>query len=291
MWRVLISAAALVGLAAAVAAQEPPQHKISPAEGASPAKQFEGIEQEFTQAQQAFSKAYGEANTDEERQKVVAEKYPQPRTFAPRMLELAQQHADDPAAVDALAWIVTRVRTGNEADNALSILGEKHTDSEKIGPVCQSLVHSSSPAAEKLLRAVLEKNPHHEAQGQASYALAKVLGQQSALAGYYESKPAELGNLERRFGKEYADRILKAGKENLAAESEQLFERVVETCDDIKSYRGSLADAAKGDLFEIRNLAIGRVAPDIEGDDMDGQRLKLSDYRGKVVVLDFWGNW
>ena len=39
------------------------------------------------------------------------------------------------------------------------------------------------------------------------------------------------------------------------------------------------------------DLAIGKVAPDIEGDDLDGKKFKLSDYRGKVVVLDFWGNW
>jgi len=32
-------------------------------------------------------------------------------------------------------------------------------------------------------------------------------------------------------------------------------------------------------------------APDIEGEDGDGRPLKLSDYRGKVVLLDFWGDW
>ena len=37
--------------------------------------------------------------------------------------------------------------------------------------------------------------------------------------------------------------------------------------------------------------AVGRMAPEIEGQDLDGVRFKLSDYRGKVVVLDFWGNW
>jgi hypothetical protein len=36
---------------------------------------------------------------------------------------------------------------------------------------------------------------------------------------------------------------------------------------------------------------IGNLAPEIEGEDIDGQRFKLSDYRGKVVVLDFWGHW
>lgn len=39
------------------------------------------------------------------------------------------------------------------------------------------------------------------------------------------------------------------------------------------------------------DLEIGKLAPDIEGEDIDGQKFKLSDYRGKVVVLDFWGNW
>jgi peroxiredoxin len=33
------------------------------------------------------------------------------------------------------------------------------------------------------------------------------------------------------------------------------------------------------------------VAPDIESEDLDGVKFKLSDYRGKVVVLDFWGDW
>lgn len=35
--------------------------------------------------------------------------------------------------------------------------------------------------------------------------------------------------------------------------------------------------------------AIGTLAPEIEGVDLDGQAFKLSDYRGKVVLLDFWG--
>lgn len=38
-------------------------------------------------------------------------------------------------------------------------------------------------------------------------------------------------------------------------------------------------------------LEIGKVAPDIEGVDIDGVRFNLSDYRGKVVVIDFWGDW
>lgn len=37
--------------------------------------------------------------------------------------------------------------------------------------------------------------------------------------------------------------------------------------------------------------AIGELAPEIEGVDLDGVAFKLSDYRGKVVMLDFYGDW
>jgi hypothetical protein len=50
-------------------------------------------------------------------------------------------------------------------------------------------------------------------------------------------------------------------------------------------------EKAKGELFEMHNLAVGKVAPEIKGKDVDGKAFKLSDYRGKVVVLDFWGDW
>jgi len=40
-----------------------------------------------------------------------------------------------------------------------------------------------------------------------------------------------------------------------------------------------------------RKLAIGSPAPDITGPDPDGKEHSLSDYRGKVVLIDFWAGW
>jgi hypothetical protein len=51
------------------------------------------------------------------------------------------------------------------------------------------------------------------------------------------------------------------------------------------------AKDAQGSLFDIDHLQVGMVAPDVESTDQDGQGFKLSDYRGKVVLLDFWGFW
>jgi peroxiredoxin len=42
---------------------------------------------------------------------------------------------------------------------------------------------------------------------------------------------------------------------------------------------------------QVRTRLIGMVAPDIVGKDYDGVTFKLSDYRGKVVVLAFSGEW
>jgi hypothetical protein len=35
----------------------------------------------------------------------------------------------------------------------------------------------------------------------------------------------------------------------------------------------------------------GKMAPEIKGKDVNGKPMKLSDFRGKVVVLDFFGDW
>ena len=55
--------------------------------------------------------------------------------------------------------------------------------------------------------------------------------------------------------------------------------------------RKTLGQEAEARLDEMFNLGVGKPAPEIEGVDIDGKPLKLSDYKGKVVVLVFWGSW
>ena len=55
--------------------------------------------------------------------------------------------------------------------------------------------------------------------------------------------------------------------------------------------RPTLGQAAEARLDNWHNLAEGKAAPEIEGVDVEGNPLKLSDYRGKVVALVFWGTW
>jgi peroxiredoxin len=50
---------------------------------------------------------------------------------------------------------------------------------------------------------------------------------------------------------------------------------------------------ALGDLVleVVKRLKVGDLAPDFEVATIDGQPLKLSDFRGKYVLLDFWATW
>ncbi|MCX8239877.1 MAG: hypothetical protein OSB05_13740 [Akkermansiaceae bacterium] len=44
-------------------------------------------------------------------------------------------------------------------------------------------------------------------------------------------------------------------------------------------------------LFKVTHLVVGCEAPEIAGVDHDGDKFRLSEYRGKVVLLPFWGFW
>jgi len=48
---------------------------------------------------------------------------------------------------------------------------------------------------------------------------------------------------------------------------------------------------AKALIALKKSLVAGKKAPDIEGQDAEGSKFRLSDYRGKVVLLTFSANW
>jgi hypothetical protein len=48
---------------------------------------------------------------------------------------------------------------------------------------------------------------------------------------------------------------------------------------------------AKGYLKNAQLLTVGNQAPEFTGSDADGNTIRLSDYRGKVTFIVFWGFW
>ena len=111
------------------------------------------------------------------------------------------------------------------------------------------------------LRTLAKKSPDHKTQGTATFSLYQML-------------------LETR-----------KPDEKLQKELSQLHSTLLSDYPDVKDRRGNTVAARVAKLDFAKKLAIGQPAPDISGSDLDGVEFKLSDYRGKVVLLSFWGDW
>ncbi len=55
--------------------------------------------------------------------------------------------------------------------------------------------------------------------------------------------------------------------------------------------KGVPAAMARQSITRLQKLRVGLEAPPIDANDVNGKPMKLTDYRGKVVVIDFWASW
>ena len=91
------------------------------------------------------------------------------------------------------------------------------------------------------------------------------------------------------FGKDTLAQLRRMDRARVGKEIESLLEKSADKYGDVKiPFAETIAEKAKAELFEFRYLSVGKEAPDIKGEDQDGKNFKLSDYRGKVVLIDFW---
>ncbi len=60
---------------------------------------------------------------------------------------------------------------------------------------------------------------------------------------------------------------------------------------DIGRLNAGYQDPVERSSFMVRALGVGKTAPETSGTDLDGRAFKLSDFRGKVVVLTFSADW
>lgn len=272
-------------------AQTPPA-TVAPAQ--SRAERLAAIETEFQAAQAAYWKLFEGAKTDEQAQRIATEhagEAPDARRWAERVWALVEEQPADDVACSALAWILENLRDDAHLEKALTTLVAHHLQDPKLGQICSGLVYDWRPATRSFLTAVLEKCSLRAVQGIACYALAKRVLADAEMAQRLRDDPNEAEGLEGHLGADAVAELRALDPQKSRATSERLFERVISEFGDVESGRRKLADAAQDDLFELRHLSIGCVAPEIEGNDLDGVAFKLSDYRGKLVVLDFWGNW
>jgi hypothetical protein len=398
MGRIVASILVLVvGTSVAVAEDQRP---------ATPEQQYRALLKEYNDAFDRYAKAFGEAQTPEDRQKAVREKYPSPSPWAAKVLDLVERNPEEPFAEDALIWVVTSeyrlspfrpwyehtpryemiwimtrggrrfgVPTKEERDiraRAVDLLLRDHVASAKLGRVLEVLGSGHDREGAALLRAVRDKNPDKEVRAEAAVALALRTQARAAIVKQVRGDPQLAKSVEQDYGKDHVEELRNAdparleaeaeklyaeltdrylpdmeppsvallcqrlhyttdsepllrvlytrgkrdevrgvaclvlaqvllhGAERLAAgdakaadkmcrESERLFEEAAEKYADVKTaFDGPVGRKAKSELFDLRHLSVGKAAPEVTGVDQDGKPFKLSDYKGQVVLLDFW---
>jgi hypothetical protein len=233
--------------------------------------------------------AYLRKGNSQEILEQILEKNPKPGVKAKAALALVQRVQDDInlsryAREDEEAGKQLEKAFGKEAFERLRKLDPKKLEEDadrryevlkgylpgmtkqEMTDLFQTLRYSArGEASQKFLRSVMDTVKEKEFQGLACFTLAQVIKRSTE-------------NLKEQ-----------AAIEKRNAEAEKLFELAAEKYGDIAlQFEGTIGKKAKAELFELRNLAVGKPAPDVAGVDQDGKAFKLADYKGKVVLLDFW---
>lgn len=237
--------------------------------------------------------------SDEERMKFIGRAYKHRYAVAQKFLELAEKYPNDPIALDALTqavwqvngtpWPVELVGEDTARAKAFEQIQRDHIRSDKLGPLCQRVSYGFCKEYETFLSAVLAKNPYPEVQATACLTLGHYLHGRLLRVDLCKEQPELAREFAGQFGKEYLAELQRQDREPAMRAIEALFEQAAAKYGDVKLPGGETAgERARLELFALRHLSVGKEAPDIEGEDQDGKRFKLSDYRGKVVLLDFW---
>jgi hypothetical protein len=280
--------------------EDPPR---SPAErNQAPAERYQELVKEYSLASAEFRKAA----SDDERNRAVERL----STFPARFVDLAAEDFGDPAAVSALveavralnavdsltqtAWEMNTqsfpaVRRDDAAARAAQLLLRDHLRSEKIALICERMTYGIRKEYDAFLRAVLKANPHRDVRGIACLALARLLASRAHKLGLVADRPELAARYSDLLGRDEFAALEREGRARILKDVEALLEEAAAEFADVKlPYGGTVGENARRELTEIRDLAVGREAPDIEGMDQDGVAFKLRDYRGQVVLLDFW---
>jgi len=248
----------------------------------------------------SLKKGYDSANQAWEA-KLAAEKDPAARAalqaqapkaeWLPRFKDFVAADATDEQAFEALEWLV---RNAEGAERAWSFerIEAHHLARPGLERTLAGLAPDRAPRTRTYLQTVLAKGGTELARGHACFTLAQQSQGYGAAARRYASfTEEERARWKKSVGEDFVALIESRPAAEFEAEAEQLFARCVKEFGTLDLRGEPLAKRAEAYLFELQNLSIGKLAPEIEAQDLSGVTFKLSDYRGKVVVLDFWGHW
>jgi thiol-disulfide isomerase/thioredoxin len=258
----LATFASLLTCATLLAADEPKAKtdtgETPSAEGSALAEEVEAVEKGLAEQQMKMAAA--------QRNYMAYQK-----TAQAKLLEMVQENPNDPAVMDAIAVLIEKLRTPLNGE-----LLEKISKSPKAGELCLKLARPNPqmPEQEKFLKQIAEKHDNADARGMATFALGYFNYASARMNEADEAKRAKFtGEAEKYLAK------VKAEHQSIAA---------------AKFQQSTVGESVANTLSRIQNgpnIKVGKMAPEIDAVDIDGNPVKLSDSRGKLTMLVFWGAW
>jgi thiol-disulfide isomerase/thioredoxin len=143
----------------------------------------------------------------------------------------------------------------------------------EIKSVLKTLAFLLDDSSDQLIRDVIAQNPDRKVQVTGYRALVQACKMKKQISDQLKSNEGLHKNLEERMGKESLEKLL-ASTGNADEEAAKLEKILQEKYADL-----------------IITVAIGKPAPELVMNTVEGKEAKLGDLKGKVVVLDIWATW
>ena len=237
-------------------------------------KKLDTLRNEFKKLQDDVIQEYKDAKSPEEAQKLIPKiqknllKLPR-EDYAKKALALSKtMQTTDQGSFDALVFAMSMVSRGNNKEimkEAVDMIVKDHSKNPKMISVLGFI--SSTPDGASILEKIATKTDDRNLAGLAWYAITENLQKEAGDVG-----PKQAEELNKR--------------------TEMIYEKLAKDYADVSMGRGTIGSTIKAALFELQNLSVGKVAPEVLCLNIDGDKEdKLSNYKGKVVVLDIWATW
>lgn len=233
-----------------------------PASAQAPAQsEYDALRVDYAKAEEAWTQSVRAAAADLEKRRQLAKQHPA-REFAARFQALL-----DKGEARAMLWQATTIEHREEDRAKISEYKRsaflKLIETQSDAPWCTDIPNQLS-----LQRAWIDTE--------------FVLAQLEAFAARTKNREAAAVALLKCYG-------IRSGFSSSGDQAE----KAAQLRDTLKS---EYKDTATGkrlleEEFRLQHLVPGKPAPDFKAQDVDGVEFKLSDYKGKVVLLDFWGFW
>jgi thiol-disulfide isomerase/thioredoxin len=187
-----------------------------------------------------------------------------------RIYRWAKKNAGDERSTEALLVLCEERPLGAQASGAIGLLLERAPQAPQWAELCLAIAQTGWSNADAILTQLAKESSEAVVRGAAEWGLA-----QRRIAEAVEIDPLVVVKVAA--AQQKALQHLKS----LAAISEPV--RIGDEAD--------LRELAKAKIKDMESIALGIRAPEVTGEGLNGKTITLTKFRGKVVVMIFWGAW